>query len=75
MEVLTVETAKKLTPIRAIRAKCLDCSAGSAKEVRLCVIPDCPLYMYRMGKNPAYAGKKGNVEALRRYAESQKSSG
>ena len=46
------------TPIKAIRAKCLDCSGGSAQEVRLCVIPECPLYPYRMGKNPNRQGKK-----------------
>ena len=40
------------TPVRAIRLKCLDCSNGSAHEVKLCVIPHCPLYPYRMGKNP-----------------------
>ncbi len=54
----------KLTPMKAIRLKCLDCSAGSSKEVRLCVIPECVLYPYRMGKNPAMAGRKGNTDAL-----------
>ena len=43
---------KLLTPIKAIRAKCLECSCGNNAEVRECVIPDCPLYPYRMGKNP-----------------------
>ena len=43
---------KRLTPIKAIRAKCLECSCGNNAEVRECVIPDCPLYPYRMGKNP-----------------------
>lgn len=42
----------KLTPIRAIRAKCLDCSAGQAKEVRLCTAKNCALYPYRMGHRP-----------------------
>ena len=41
-----------LTPIKAMRAKCLDCCAGSAKEVRLCGIKTCPLYAYRLGKSP-----------------------
>lgn len=35
---------------RAIRARCLDCSAGSSYEVEHCVIPDCPLYLYRFGR-------------------------
>lgn len=43
---------KKLTPMKAIRAKCLDCSNGSANEVKLCPIVRCPLYAYRFGKNP-----------------------
>jgi len=41
-----------MTPLQAIRAKCLDCSAGSAYEVRMCVIPECSLFPYRFGKNP-----------------------
>lgn len=41
-----------LTPIRAIRAKCLDCSGGQPKEVRLCPIKNCALWPYRMGKRP-----------------------
>lgn len=41
-----------LTPIKAIRAKCMDCCCGSAKEVELCPIHDCSLYPYRFGKNP-----------------------
>lgn len=41
-----------LTPIKAIRAKCLDCCCGQYKEVELCPCADCPLYPYRFGKNP-----------------------
>lgn len=40
-----------LTPMKAIRAKCLACSSGQPKEVRYCLITDCPLYPFRMGKN------------------------
>lgn len=58
---------KRLTPVRAIRLKCLDCSAGSSNEVKLCLIEDCPLYKYRFGKNPARKGLGGlgNAEALK----------
>ena len=41
-----------MTPIKAIRAKCIDCCAGSKKEVRLCPADDCPIYPYRMGHRP-----------------------
>ena len=41
-----------MTPLRAIRAKCLDCMGGNAAEVRRCPSESCPLYPYRMGHNP-----------------------
>ncbi len=41
-----------LTPMKAIRTKCLDCSAGSSNEVKLCPVKSCPLFPYRFGKNP-----------------------
>ena len=47
---------KKLTPINSIRAKCIECSGGSLKEVQFCVIPECTLYLFRMGKNPNRKG-------------------
>ncbi len=40
------------TPMRAIRAKCLECCCGSAAEVRRCTIPHCSLYPYRFGHRP-----------------------
>ena len=52
------------TPIKAIRAYCLGCMCGNAAEVRNCVIPDCPLYPYRMGHNPNRKGMGGNIKVL-----------
>lgn len=46
-------TADRLTPLKAVRATCLDCSAGSALEAKLCVVTTCPLWVYRLGKRPA----------------------
>ena len=43
---------RKLTPLKAIRAKCMDCCCGQAKEVRLCPEINCPIYPYRMGRRP-----------------------
>lgn len=43
---------KRLTPIKAIRAKCLECCCGSFTEVKLCEVTSCPLYDYRFGKRP-----------------------
>lgn len=43
---------KILTPIKAIRKKCLDCSGDSSNEVKNCNLDWCPLYPYRLGRNP-----------------------
>lgn len=43
---------KRLTPIKAIRKKCLDCCCGQAREVRLCDVKTCALHAYRMGHRP-----------------------
>ena len=51
---------KRITPLKAIRLKCLDCCCGSAHEVKLCTAEKCPLYLFRLGKNPNRAGIGGN---------------
>lgn len=43
---------RKKTPLKAIRFKCLECSAGSSGEVANCPIKDCALYEYRFGHIP-----------------------
>lgn len=53
---------KQITnPVKAIRAKCLDCCCGSATEVSLCPCADCSLYPFRFGKNP-YRTKREYTE-------------
>lgn len=53
---------ERVTPLRAIRAKCLECAGGSRKKVRVCArggreaVDSCPLHPYRMGRNPARKG-------------------
>lgn len=42
----------KLTQLKAIRLKCLDCCSGSEKEVLECVCEHCSLYPYRFGHAP-----------------------
>lgn len=44
-----------VSPIRSIRAKCLDCSGGSDAEVRKCTAIGCALWPFRMGSNPFHA--------------------
>lgn len=43
---------KKLTPLRVIREKCLDCSGGQRGEVRRCPVTKCALWLFRFGHNP-----------------------
>jgi hypothetical protein len=40
------------TGLRAIRRHCLDCSGGSPAEVKDCRHKICPLWPYRLGRNP-----------------------
>lgn len=54
---------KVLTPLKAIRAKCLECSCGQVVEVRLCVLHDCALYPYRMGHRPGKSTQKTEASA------------
>ena len=65
---------KKLydTPIKAMRKKCIDCTAGSHKEIRLCTIVECAIYPYRFGRRP----NKAVVDTLKRFhAENVEPSG
>lgn len=53
----TIRTANgaetvELTPIKAMRLKCLDCCAWQQSEVKRCTAKLCPLYPYRMGHRP-----------------------
>ena len=48
-----------MTPLKAIRLKCIDCCGGQQYEVRLCPATACPLWAYRFGHNPARKGVGG----------------
>lgn len=50
------KTKNNLTPVKAIRQKCKECTGGSLKDIRNCLIADCPLFQFRMGNNPKRAG-------------------
>lgn len=59
---------KRITPIKAIRKKCLDCSGFELKNVRECLFDgkrddECALYPFRMGKG----GRKGLLKKIRAY--------
>ena len=41
-----------MSPLKALRLRCIDCCAGSSLEVRLCTAVSCPSWPFRMGRNP-----------------------
>jgi len=43
-----------MSPIEAIRRKCLDCSCYQRSEVALCQAMSCPLWPFRAGKHPLH---------------------
>ncbi len=43
------------TPMRAIRRMCVSCSGGVRAATR-CTREECPLHVYRTGRNPQRAG-------------------
>ena len=64
----TVEEKQITNPVKAIRAKCLDCCCGSPEEVRQCPCENCALYPFRLGKNP-FRTQKEPTEAQRAARE------
>jgi len=51
------EDTKQMTPLKAIRAKCLECCCGHPKDVKHCEFTKCTLYHYRLGKDMKRKGK------------------
>lgn len=61
---------KRISPLKAIRLKCLDCSCGSSNEVKLCPASKCPLYPFREGRNPNI-GKRELTEEQKEAARNR----
>jgi len=58
-----ISMTKHKSPLKAIRAKCIDCMCGQKYEVRLCPSTDCDLHPFRFGRNPNRKGI-GNTKNL-----------
>ena len=41
-----------MSPLKALRLRCIDCCAGSSLEARLCTAVSCPSWPFRLGRNP-----------------------
>lgn len=46
-----------ISPLKAIRANCIECCGGSKNEVKLCTCTKCPLWAFRLGKSPYRKGR------------------
>ena len=74
---------KTKSPIRAIRLFCFECMGWDRREkdpprpyeeVKNCPDKDCPLYDFRLGRNPFISRKRGEMhpnarKALQRYRD------
>ena len=66
--------------LKAIRQKCVeDCCAGYVSEANNCLSTSCPLYPFRMGKNPyrkqtsiSEERKQQMIDNVRKARESKK---
>ncbi len=47
-----MKNKKIKSPLKAIRANCLECLGGSSNEVKECTAFNCHLFDFRFGKNP-----------------------
>lgn len=52
----------KTSPLKAIKDKCLDCCCGQKNEVKLCPAKGCPIWPFRLGKNPFLKGREMTPE-------------
>jgi len=46
-----LKVGENMTPLKAIREKCIDCMCGSKHEVTQCPVDDCSLHQCRFGRN------------------------
>lgn len=54
---MDTEEKQITSPIKAIRAKCIDCCCNQYTQVEACDSIICPLHPFRLGKNP-YSKRK-----------------
>ena len=59
-------------PVKAIREYCLECCLNNPNEVRLCNASECPLWAFRLGKNPYRTKRELTEEQLQIARERMK---
>jgi hypothetical protein len=77
-EILALYHTEK-NPLKALRARCLDCCCGQPSEVRKCTAVNCPSWPFRMGVNPfrekpvlTHAQKQARAERLAKARATRK---
>lgn len=70
-EASDVRSKEITSPLKAIRAFCIDCQGETVREIKNCTAFKCPLYAFRMGKNP-YRKRELNPEHLAKLQEARK---
>jgi hypothetical protein len=56
------EPPGRITPLKAIRSRCIDCRGYEKSAVRKCDFTDCPLHRLRMGR-----GSRSTLRPIRVY--------
>ena len=56
-----------LTPIKSMRARCVECAGGNKAEVRKCSYTHCYLYPYRMGHRASDPEALRPMKSIRKY--------
>lgn len=60
-----------MTPLEAIKEKCLDCCCGIKSEIDRCPVTKCALYEFRKGKNP-YSKRGKNMTEEQKEAAAER---
>ena len=62
----------KQTLLIAIRAKCIDCSGGSKREVAKCNAYTCALHAFRFGRDPSPSRTTGFAKTAAQAHDSKR---
>lgn len=57
--------ARATTPLRAIRAMCVQCTGVQPKRIAECTSTGCALHPFRMETNPFHSKSKNRIPKLR----------
>ncbi|PDT80046.1 hypothetical protein [Sinorhizobium sp. BJ1] len=62
---------KQMSPMKAIREKCLDCCCNQPSEIRACETVKCPLWPFRSGTHPYTSARMKNPLQETDFTESE----